>query len=176
MQVSQEKQPAQNKNLSPETNLIEVERVINTPVDQLFNAFSNSEAIDAWWWPEGLFCDTAEIDFVEGGRYFINMKGHDLSLGGMTGRYEEIVTNKLIRMTDQFANEHGQPISAQEANIPGEWPETVHIVFAFDDLGKNKSRVKLTQEGIPPEAQKDCILGWNQMFDKLERFLKSNIS
>lgn len=176
MQTSIEKQASSNTNSPAASNLIEIEREINVPVAQLFMAFANADAIEAWWWPEGIYSDNTEIDFVTGGRYFINMKGHDSSLGGMTGRFEEIVPNKLIVLTDQFANEHGQPISAQEANIAGAWPQTIIDTFEFESLSENKSRVKLSQLGVPPEAREECIKGWNQMFDKLERFLKTSLS
>lgn len=175
MQTSQEKQPSLNKTLS-EINLIEIEREINVPVDQLFGAFANAEAIEAWWWPEGIYSDNTEFDFVVGGRYFINMKGHDNCLGGMTGRFEEIVPGKRIVMTDLFANEDGQPISPEEANIPGVWPDFIIDTFEFESLSGNKSRVKLSQQGVPPEAHKECTKSWNQMFDKLERHLKTNLS
>ena len=123
---------------------------------------------------QGLNADRIDLDFREGGMYFISMKGHvqgkDVS-GGMTGQFEEIVENERIVMTDSFADDKGRAISAQEAGMPGQWPEQISITFEFDAAGKDASRFRLAQQGIPDEMQNDCAQGWSESFDKLETFL-----
>lgn len=100
------------------------------------------------------------------------MKGFDEDGGGgMTGQFEAIFKNKLIVMTDYFADKDGRAISAREANMPGEWPETVYITIEFDSIDNHTSRLTLSQEGIPNEMQKECIQGWSESFDKLEEYL-----
>jgi uncharacterized protein YndB with AHSA1/START domain len=148
-----------------------IKREFDVPVARLFEAFKTAEALKVWWWPKGLYSDRIDIEFREGGRYFINMKGYDQGGGGMTGRFEEIVENKRLVMTDSFADESGRAISAKEAKIGGEWPEMVYITFDFESVGENASRFTLSQQGIPNEMQKDCIQGWSESFDKLENFL-----
>lgn len=76
-------------------------------------------------------------------------------------------------MSDHFADDNGRAISAKEAKRPGTWPESVYITFDFESVDANSSRLTLSQEGIPNETQKDCIQGWSEMFDKLERYLGS---
>lgn len=173
MQTSQEKTKlvSQYKNSTPKAKLLVIEREFQVPVEKLFAAFSTAETLKAWWWPKELYTDHVEIDFREGGRYFINMKGFDQGGGGMTGRFEEIVPNERLVMTDQFADKTGRAISAKEADMPGEWPELVYITFDFEEAGASASRFKLSQQGIPNQLQKDCVQGWQESFDKLERFL-----
>ncbi len=175
MQMSQEQQSqkAKHKNSTPESKLLEIKREFHVSIGKLFEAFASSDALKIWWWPRGLYSDHIEFDFREGGKYFINMKGFHGGSGGMTGEFEEIVHNKRIVMTDQFANEKGQPISAKEADATGVWPEFVYITFDFESVGENSSRLTLSQEGIPNEGQKDCIHGWSEMFDKLESYLNA---
>jgi uncharacterized protein YndB with AHSA1/START domain len=160
-----------HKNSTPQSRLMVIERKFNVPVRNLFSAFKNPEAIKAWWWPKGLFTDQVNFDFREGGTYFINMKGNEEFGGGMTGQFEEIIENELIVMTDNFANANGQKISAKDAKMPGEWPETCYITFEFSPAGETMSRVVLSQEGIPNDQQEQCAVGWNQMFDKLTSYL-----
>lgn len=176
MQVSQEEgnQFSAHNNSTPESNLLEITREFNVPVKRLFDAFTNSETLKAWWWPKGLYSDLVKIDFREGGKYFINMKGFDQGGGGMTGHFVEIVKNERIVMTDQFANEKGEAITAKEAKMAGEWPEMGYITFDFYSVDENRSRFILSQEGIPNEMHKDCIQGWTESFDKLEEYLKGN--
>lgn len=152
---------------------LKIERTFNAPVEQVFEAFKTAEALKAWWWPKGLYADHVEIDFHEGGKYFINMKGFEQGGGGMTGEFKQIVPNQRLVMTDQFADAQGNPISAQEAKMPGEWPELIYIKFDFIPLDKHKCRFTLAQQGIPEELQKDCTQGWSESFDKLEKYLKN---
>lgn len=170
----QRNQPSIPNNSPPQPLLLEIRREFQAPVARLFEAFSTPEALKAWWWPNGLHADRIDLDFREGGRYFISMKGQvqgkDAS-GGMTGAFEEIVENERIVMTDSFADEKGRAISAQEAGMPGQWPEQISITFEFESAGKETSRFRLAQQGIPDEAQKDCVQGWSESFGKLERYL-----
>ncbi|MDD4974110.1 MAG: SRPBCC domain-containing protein [Bacteriovorax sp.] len=176
MQTSQEREnrPSTHMNSTLQSKLLEIEHKFKVPIDQLFEAFTTSEALKNWWWPEGLYSDHIEMDFREGGKYFINMKGFnrsDSGGGGMTGQFEEIIDNKRIVMTDQFADEKGRAISAEEAKMPGTWPKRGYITFDFDSVDDNTSNLKLSQAGIPNEVQKDCIQGWSEIFNKLEKYL-----
>lgn len=176
MQTTQDKnrQSGAHKNSTPQSRLLEIDREFDVPVSRLFEAFKTSEALKIWWWPKELYADRVDYDFREGGKYVINMKGNvpdEHQSGGMTGRIEEIAENKRIVMTDSFADENGRAISAKEANMPGDWPEMIYITFDFESVGEERSRLHLSQEGIPNEMQKDCMQGWNESFDKLENYL-----
>lgn len=171
MLLIEKNQSKEYKNSVPQSKLLVIERKFHVPVDQLYDAFKNVEALKVWWWPKGLHSDHIDFDFREGGRYFINMKGLDVGGGGMTGQFVEIVEKERIVMTDQFADAEGHPITAQEAKIPGVWPELIYITFDFGQVDENTSRFTLFQQGIPNEAQKDCIQGWSESFDKLEKYL-----
>lgn len=87
MQISQEQknQSAAHKVSTPQSDLLEIKRDFNNSVDELFKAFTTAEALKMWWWPKHIHADHIEIDFREGGKYFISMKGIDISDGGMTG-------------------------------------------------------------------------------------------
>jgi uncharacterized protein YndB with AHSA1/START domain len=176
LQTKQEKrnQRSMPEGSLPEPKLLEIRREFQVPVARLFEAFATADVVKAWWWPNGLHAERIDYDFREGGRYFISMKGQvqgkDAS-GGMTGEFEEIVNKERIVMTDSFADEKGRAISAQDAGMPGQWPEQISITFEFETASKEASRFRLAQQGIPDEMQKDCIQGWSESFDKLERYL-----
>ncbi len=159
-----------HKKSTPESKLLEIDRVFEAPVDQLFEAFKTADALKEWWWPNGLFADHIDYEFNEGGKYFINMKGDDRGIG-MSGKFEEIAQNERILMTSHFADKNGRAISAKEAKMPGAWPAKIFITFEFESDGADSSRLKLSQQGIPNEGQAGCVTGWNQMFDKLENYL-----
>ncbi|WP_413578158.1 SRPBCC family protein [Bdellovibrio sp. HCB290] len=176
MQTSQEKgrkRPIHNAS-TPQAPLLVIERQFDVPVSELFAAFADSDSLKEWWWPQQFFADEADIDFREGGRFFISMDGgtDTGNVGGMTGHYEEIIENVRIVMTDQFADKQGRPISPEEAGMPGDWSKMAFITFEFEKLGEKRSRFKLSHEGIPTKFQNDCIEGWMESFDKLEKYLK----
>lgn len=157
---------------TPEAKLLEINRKFEVPVERLYKAFTDAETLKVWWWPNGMYADRIDLDFREGGHFFINMKGYEeAGGGGMTGTIEEIVPNKLLVMTDQFADKNGKAISAKEAGMPGTWPEKIYISFEFESNGTQGSGFRLSQTGIPNELQKDCIQGWSESFDKLEKYL-----
>lgn len=151
--------------------LLVIERQFDVPVAKLFAAFTSAEDLKIWWWPKGLYADHVDLDFRVGGKYFINMKGFDQSGGGMTGQFEVIVKNERLIMTDSFADKEGNPISASEAGMEGDWPSEILITFDFYSVDENRSGFRLEQNGIPTPMQKDCIQGWNESFDKLASHL-----
>ncbi|MEK2690808.1 SRPBCC family protein [Bdellovibrio sp. GT3] len=175
MQTSSEKrQPRfEHKDSTTKAKLIEIEREYSVPVRELWQAFTNPEALKQWWWPNGIHAEHVELEATEGGRYFISMNGYDGAgpVGGMTGRFEEVVENERLVMTDQFADKRGKAITPDQAQMPGGWSDMAYITFEFESDGSNGSRFKLSQQGIPNEYQKDCIQGWSESFDKLESYL-----
>lgn len=154
------------------TKPLEISRDFKVPVEKLFSAFTTPEAIKAWWWPKDMHAEHVDLDFREGGKYFIDMKGYDQGGGGMTGEFKKIDKNKRIVMTDHFADENGKAIAAKDVKIPGNWQDDINITFEFESTDKNITHFKLSQTGIPDEARKDCIQGWSESFDKLEQFIK----
>jgi uncharacterized protein YndB with AHSA1/START domain len=172
--IEGQKPISHQENAVPVPQSLEILREFSAPVEELFQAFTKPDVIKIWWWPQNLYADHVDLDFREGGKYFINMKGFDRGGGGMTGIFQEIIPNKRIVMSDQFADLNGKPISAREAKMAGNWPEEVRITLEFSSLGDNGSQLHLSQEGIPAELQADCIQGWEQSFDKLENYLYKN--
>jgi uncharacterized protein YndB with AHSA1/START domain len=160
-----------HKASTTQSRLLEIKREFKVPVRRLFEAFKTAEALKTWWWPNNIYADHIDYDFREGGHYYMSMKGFGDGRGGMTGHFEEIVEEKRIVMTDQFADKNGQPISAKEAKMPGDWPSMVYITFDFQSVDENTGRLVLSQQGIPNELQKDCIQGWSESFDKLDHYL-----
>jgi uncharacterized protein YndB with AHSA1/START domain len=172
MQSQQEKstQASPRRDSRVDSKPVELKRTFSTSVELLFNAFKTSDAIKAWWWPKDLYTDRVDYEFTEGGHYFINMKGGKVGGGGMAGEFEEISENSRIVMSDHFADENGKEISPEEANM-SDWTEPVTITFDFRSNGAKSSELSLTQVGIPNKMHDDCLQGWSEMFDKLEKHL-----
>jgi uncharacterized protein YndB with AHSA1/START domain len=83
----------------------------------------------------------------------------------------EFVPEKKLVLTDSFSDSKGNVISASDLDMPGDWPREMLITFELEEAD-GATKLKLRHEGIPEEAHDDCVKGWNESFDKLERNVK----
>lgn len=143
-------------------NSVKLHRVLAAPVEKLFKAFTDADAMASWIPPYGFVCKVHSMDAKVGGTYkmsFINFTtGNGHSFGG---EYLEIIPNEFIKYTDQFDDE----------NLPGKMITTVE--FKSVSCG---TELNILQEGIPDVIPVEmCYLGWQDSLDKLKRLVEPNI-
>jgi uncharacterized protein YndB with AHSA1/START domain len=54
-----------------------LERVIAAPVQSIWDAWTDPDALPQWWGPDGFSCRTERIDLREGGEWVFDMIGPD---------------------------------------------------------------------------------------------------
>lgn len=140
-------------------NTVTLHRILKAPVEKVFRAFSNANALAVWLPPYGFLCEVHDLDFRIGGSFsmsFINFStGHRHSFGG---KYLELIPNELIRQTDAF----------DDPNLPGLM--TTSTSFRSSLFG---TEVHIIQEGIPEMIPVEmCYLGWQESLDKLMRLVE----
>jgi uncharacterized protein YndB with AHSA1/START domain len=144
------------------TNTITLHRVLAAPIEKVFKAFTNADAVASWLPPYGFVCKVHRMDFKVGGTY--NMSFTNFTTGSthvFGGKYLEILPNKLLKYTDQF----------DDPNLPGEMITTIQ--FKQSVYG---TELFATQEGIPNVIPTEmCYLGWQESLDKLKRLVEPNI-
>jgi hypothetical protein len=79
-----------------------------------------------------------------------------------------------IVVSDSFADEAGKVIPANEAGMPGDWPMECYVTVEFESAGPDQTKMAISHEGIPAEMHDECVEGWNQSIDKLQRFVERN--
>ena len=143
-------------------NTVNLHRVFAAPVEKVFKAFVNADAMASWLPPYGFVCKVHSLDAKVGGFYkmtFTNFTtGNSHSFGG---EYLEIIPNELLKYTDQF----------DDPNLPGQMITTIQLkpVLCGTEL-------LATQEGIPDLIPTEmCYLGWQESLDKLKRLVEPNI-
>lgn len=143
-------------------NTVKLHRVFTAPVEKVFKAFADADAMASWLPPYGFVCKVHKMDFKIGGTY--NMSFTNFTTGNghsFGGEYLEIKTNELLKYSDQF----------DDPNLPGQMITTIEFrkVLCGTELFA-------TQEGIfeviPAEM---CYLGWQESLDKLKRLVEPNI-
>lgn len=143
-------------------NTVKLHRVFAAPVEKVFKAFTDPDAMASWLPPYGFVCKVHSMDVKVGGFYkmsFINFttsKSHSFG-----GEYLEIVPNELLKYTDQF----------DDPNLPGQMITTIQLKTVLCG-----TELFATQEGIPDMIPAEmCYLGWQESLDKLKRLVEPNI-
>lgn len=143
-------------------NNVKLHRVFAAPVEKVFKAFTNADAMASWLPPYGFLCKVHSMDVKIGGKYkmtFTNFTtGNGHSFGG---EYLEIKPNELLKYTDQF----------DDPDLPGQMITTIELKRVIGG-----TELFATQEGIPEAIPTEmCYLGWQDSFDKLKRLVEPNI-
>jgi uncharacterized protein YndB with AHSA1/START domain len=143
-------------------NNVNLHRVFTSPVEKVFKAFTDADAMASWLPPYGFVAKVHSMDFKVGGTYkmsFINFTtGNGHSFGG---KYLEITPNELLKYTDQF----------DDPNLSGQMITT--ILFKKVVCG---TELFVKQEGIPEMIPVEmCYLGWQESLDKLKHLVEPNI-
>jgi uncharacterized protein YndB with AHSA1/START domain len=136
------------------TNSVTLHRVLKSPPEKVFRAFSDSSAMAAWIPPYGFLCTVHQMEFKKGGTYKMSFTNFSTGNGhSFGGEYLEIKTNEFIKYTDRF----------DDPNLPGEMTTTVWLKEVMCG-----TELKITQEGIPKAIPAEmCYLGWQESLDKL---------
>lgn len=171
METQTQTKQSQNQSVTNAKKAIVIDRVLNLPLNKVWKAWTEPEGFKKWWGPEDYTCPSSEVDFRVGGKYLHCMRSSNGDEFWSTGVYKEIIPYKKQVFTDSFSDEEGNVIPASAHNMPGEWPLELLITVIFEENGE-KTKLKLQHEGIPDEMRDDCIKGWNESLDKLERNIK----
>jgi uncharacterized protein YndB with AHSA1/START domain len=160
----------QTKPFSKQTGQSEIiiDRVFGLPVNKVWRALTEPELLKKWWGPKDYTCPSSSIDLQKGGKYLhcmLSSKGEEF---WSTGVFKEIIPEKKLVFTDSFADEKGDIVSADLHNMPGNWPLELLVTITLEE-NSEKTIMSLHHKGIPREMQKECVQGWNESLDKLER-------
>ncbi len=144
------------------SNAVHLHRVLQAPVDRVYRAFLDQDALIRWLPPYGFTAKVHEMDARVGGGYkmsFTNFgtgKSHSFRV-----KYLELIPNELIKHTDQF----------DDPGLLGEMQVT--ITFRKVVCG---TELKIVQEGIPDVIPLEmCYLGWQESLTLLAHLVEPEI-
>jgi uncharacterized protein YndB with AHSA1/START domain len=88
-----------------------------------------------------------------------------------TGVYREIVPFERIVVTDSFADENGNVVSATHYGMPDDFPLEMLVTVELEEVD-GKTKMTLRHEGLPAgEMLEGAGTGWKESFDKLAESL-----
>lgn len=144
------------------SNTVRLHRVFKAPVERVYRAFLDADAMAKWLPPHGFTCHVDHLDARVGGTY--RMSFSNFSSGqrhGFGGEYKELLLNERIRYTDRF----------EDPNLPGEITAT--ISFKSVSCG---TEVHIVQEGLPDLIPLEgCYLGWQDSLNQLANLVDPEI-
>lgn len=148
-----------------EDRQIHTEKIYNTPVELVFEAWTRAEHLDNWWGPNGFTTKTEEINFRQGGHWIYQMHHDEYGSFPNFIRYIEIVQNKKI------SYEHGEYKDK---------PYLFKGLVVFEDLGESRTRLVLSIEFPTKEAceqtkrQPGAESGGRETLEKLDKYVTSS--
>lgn len=152
-------------------NVIVIHRVLKLPVSTIWQALTVPEYFKKWWGPKDFTCPSSTMEAKKGGKYLNCMRGPDGKEYWSTGVVNEFIPDKKLVITDSFSDPKGNIIAASELGMPGKWPRELLITYELEEAD-GATKLKLTHEGVPEEMHDECVNGWNESFDKLEKNIK----
>ena len=141
---------------------VQFHRVFRAPVERVFRAFVDPDAMCKWLPPHGFTGRMHEMDARVGGRYRMSFthlgNGQSHSFGGT---FLELLPNERIRHNDRFDDPH----------LPGEM--VTQITFKTVLMG---TEVHIEQTGIPDAIPAEaCCLGWQESLQLLALLVEADI-
>ena len=146
------------------------ERTFNASQDEVWRVWNDADSIKHWWGPRGYTAPFIRNDLRVGGTYLWAMKSPKGEMFWNTGVYKEVVPNRRIVSTTSFADETGKAIPGSKAPVPGRWPNAVTVIVEFSD-SSGKTKVTVTEVGLPLIVKVLSRVAWDQQFDKIEGLL-----
>jgi len=130
-------------------------REFDAPLDQVWEAWTQSELLDLWWAPKPWKAETKSMDFREGGTWLYCMVGPDGPGSWCRADFQTIIPHKSFTGLDAFCDESG--------NLNKDFP-VMHWQVDFSKTGAGtKVRVEITYSSVA-DLEKILELGFEEGF------------
>ncbi len=144
------------------TNIVRLHRVLRAPVERVYKAFLDRDALCRWLPPYGFLGSIDRIDAQVGGSYHMSFKnfesGHQHAF---ESTFLELVPSERIRMGDKFDD------PAWAADM------TKTITFKPVSCG---TELEILHEGLPEFIPADmCYHGWQESLLQLAQLVEHSI-
>jgi uncharacterized protein YndB with AHSA1/START domain len=154
-----------------QTEHIVIRRIIDAPVDLVWEAWTKAEHVAQWWGPKYYISPLCKVDFRVGGTYVFSMQAPADQGAAVTysaGKYERIVPKKRLEFTQYVSDSEGSPIDPTDIGMPSDFPKRMHITITFEPR-HDLTRLIVTIRGwTSGQMFVYALAGWHQQIDKLE--------
>ncbi|MCD6066962.1 MAG: Activator of Hsp90 ATPase 1 family protein [Bacteroidetes bacterium] len=96
-----------NYEVNKDKKAINIIREFKAPVEEVWKAWTTSDALEQWWAPKPWKAQTEKMDFREGGCWLYCMVGPEGEKSWVGFDYKNIDPNKRFTARDYFCDENG---------------------------------------------------------------------
>ena len=133
-------------------------RIINSPVETVYQAFENPNHLKNWWGPEGFTNTIHEFDLRVGGNWILTMHGPEKGNYENSSVFKTVLPNKLISWERK-----SQPLFDME--IAFEKLEENKTLISFKMIFATAEECEKMRKFVEPKNEEN--------FNRLEREIKT---
>ncbi|NJP04942.1 MAG: SRPBCC domain-containing protein [Chloroflexaceae bacterium] len=149
-----------------------ITRVFHAPVQTVWHAWSESQAVRQWWGPMGFTSPLARMDFREGGTSLVCMSSPEYGTHYSTWHYRAIVPLQSIDYLHNLADEEGHAIDPTAVGMPPDFPQNQRHLVTFTALEPHTTEITITEYDWPVgEMMELSRMGMEQCLDKMAALL-----
>jgi uncharacterized protein YndB with AHSA1/START domain len=151
------------------TDAVVIERVLDAPVELVWQMWVDPEHFAAWYGPDGATIPVATMDVRVGGarRVCMEMQTPEGAVQmWFAGEFREIVEHERLVYTEAVTDEDGDVPSPGGATDGH--PATTEVTVELRSLG-DRTKLVLTHVGVP--ADSPGAVGWSMALDALARLV-----
>ena len=149
---------------------IQVTRVFNAPVEMVWQVWVDPELVKRWWGPKHFTSPVAKIDFREGGRSLVSMKGPK-EMGGQewfsVWEYVKIVPFDLIEFIQSLCDADGNKTDPTKVGMPADFPKDIRTEVRFKAIAADTTEMTVTEYAAFGSISNFAQIGLEQSMDKM---------
>jgi uncharacterized protein YndB with AHSA1/START domain len=141
-----------------------ITRVINAPLQMVWEAWTDEEKIEQWWGPAGFTNPVCQWNAQAGNKILIHMKAPDGVVYPMDGEFREIVKYEKIVFTSAALDEKGERLF-----------DVLNTINFSEENGKTKLILHFVVSKVKAAGERHIAgqeMGWNLSLDRLEELTK----
>ena len=148
--------------MSNVTGTVRLHRILKAPVERVYKAFIDKQALEYWLPPYGFTGVIHEMDSRTGGGYRMSFTNFATGRShSFTVHFVEMIPNQRIRRMDRFDGD----------SLPGDMQVSIDLKTV--SCG---TEIRIVQEGIPSLIPVEgCYLGWQESLIQLAQLVEPDI-
>ena len=145
---------------NPGGQVVDIERVIDAPVADVYRAYTEADLIAKWLGPRGYDTNVTKFDIRDGGQWAFVHTNPEGESYAFHGSYHSVQPRERIVQTFEYEGDAGHPSME---------------VFTFVDLGAERCRVEglsvFLSVGDRDAVLHDLDAGRDEDFERLDEYL-----
>ncbi len=139
----------------------------------MWRAWTEPDALKAWWGPLDLTATEFHVDLRTGGEYIVVTQSQEGKVYRNKGTYREIRAPEKLVMTNSFADETGNIVPPAQYGMSKDFPLELLITVTLDEEGDH-TRMILEQHysGMSAPDLYYMKQGWKDSLKKLAEYLR----